>query len=252
MSNPPMYGNLVPLDREVHKKLRLKVDANTVKRVESMNSLFVAAAEFGEACKEFPIVFVRVGEVPTDGSKQAVAPLAVLGLKPGSNRFIKEGQWTANYAPAYLRRYPFTMVRLEPGSDQMAMCFDADWEGFSETEGTPLFADDGQPTEFLVNAKDFVENFERETERTRLACDELVKLDLLQDMRFEATLPTGEKLDVEGFMAIDEEKLAKLEDADIIKLHRTSLISLIELHRVSMSNMPRLAAMEGVAAQAQA
>lgn len=252
MSNPPMYGNLVPLDREAHKKLRLKTDTPTVSRVEKMNSLFVAAVEFAEACKEFPIVFVRVGDVPADGSKQAVAPLAVLGLKNGSNRFIKDGLWTGNYAPAYLRRYPFTMVRIEEGSDQMAMCFDAEWEGFSETEGTELFAADGQPTEFLTNAKAFVENFERETERTRQACEELVKMDLLQDMRFEATLPNGEKLDVEGFMAIDEEKLNKLGDADILKLHRTGLISLIELHRVSMTNMPRLAGLEGVAAQAAA
>jgi len=91
---------------------------------------------------------------------------------------------------------------------------------------------------------------ERETERTRQACDELVAMDLLQDMRFEATLPNGEKLDVEGFMAIDEEKLGKLGDADILKLHRTGLISLIELHRVSMTNMPRLAGLEGVATQA--
>jgi len=250
MSNPPLYGNLVPLDREVHKKLRLKADASTVNRVANMNSLFLAAVEFAEACKEFPIVFVRVGEVPSDGSKQAVAPLAVLGLKSGSNLFIKDGQWTANYAPAYLRRYPFTMVRLEEGSDQLAMCFDADWEGFSETEGTSLFAEDGQPTEFLLNAKGFVENFERESERTRLACEELVGMDLLQDMRFEATLPNGEKLDVEGFLAVDEEKLGKLEDADIIKLHRTGLISLLELHRVSMTNMPRLAGLEGVATQA--
>ncbi|MDM4767338.1 SapC family protein [Pelomonas sp. SE-A7] len=251
MSNPPLYGKLVPLDREVHKKLRLNVDANTVKRVQTMNSLFVAAAEFAEACKEFPIVFVRVGEVPSDGSRQAVAPLAVMGLKSGSNRFVdKDGKWTANYAPAYLRRYPFSMVRVEAGSDQLAMCFDADWEGFSETEGTSLFAEDGQPTEFLVNAKNFVESFERETERTRLACDELVKLDLLQDMRFEATLPNGEKLDVEGFMAIDEEKLGKLDDAKVVEIHRNGLLSLIEMHRVSMGNMPRLAGLEGVAAQA--
>ncbi|MEH0167577.1 SapC family protein [Paucibacter sp. JuS9] len=250
MSNPPMYGNLVPLDREVHKKLRLKTETMTVKRVEKMNSLFVAAVEFAEACKEYPIVFVRVGEVPTDGSRQAVASLAVLGLKSGSNCFVKDGMWTGNYAPAYLRRYPFAMVRIEEGSDQMAMCFDAEWEGFSETEGTELFQADGQPTEFLSNAKSFVENFERETERTRQACDELVAMDLLQDMRFEATLPNGEKLDVEGFMAIDEEKLGKLGDADILKLHRTGLISLIELHRVSMTNMPRLAGLEGVATQA--
>jgi SapC len=240
MSNPPLYGNLVPLDREQHKNLRLQAELPTIERVAGLNSLFLAVVEFNDACKEYPIVFVRVGDAPAEGAKPTIAPLAVFGLKAGSNLFVKDGKWTGNYLPAYLRRYPFAMARIN-NSDEIAVCFDEQWKGFSQTEGQLLFAADGQPTEFTINAKNFLESFEREAERTRLICAQLQEFDLLQDMRFEATLPNGEKLDVDGFLAINEEKLSKLEDDKVLQLHRSGLLSLIEMHRVSMGNMSRLA-----------
>ncbi|MFG6462080.1 SapC family protein [Roseateles sp. DXS20W] len=240
MSNPPMYGELAPLDREAHKNLKLDTAKAVVGQVADQNSVFLAAVEFGDACKEFPIVFVRAGEPGADG-KPPVAPLAVLGLKAGSNLFIDGDKWTANYVPAYVRRYPFAMARLDGNANNLAVCYDSKWAGFNETTGEALFSN-GEPTEFLLNARSFLENFEQEAERTRLICNLLVELDLLQDMRFEATLPSGEKIDVEGFLALDEKKYGELADDKVLQLHRNGLIGLIEMHRLSMTNMNRLAA----------
>lgn len=239
MSNPPMYGELLPLDREAHKNLKLDTAQPVVKRVADQNSVFLAAVEFGDACKEYPIVFVRAGEPGADG-KQAVAPLAVLGLRPGSNLFVEGDKWTGNYVPAYVRRYPFAMARLDGNANNLAVCYDSKWAGFNDATGEALFKD-GQPTEFLMNAKTFLENFEQEAERTRLICNLLVDMELLQDMRFEATMPSGEKIDVEGFLALDEKKYSELPDAKVLELHRNGLIAMIEMHRLSMSNMNRLA-----------
>lgn len=240
-NNPPMYQSLVPLDRRAHRDLKMLTGATPVERTKGLNSLFLAMVEFADACKEFPIVFVHVGPIPADGSQRPIAPLAVLGLKPGSNLFVKEGVWTGRYQPAYLRRYPFVMARLDGNEENMAICIDAEWEGFSQTEGQPLFDDKGENTELMNKASAFVESFETEASRTRAACDELLKHGLLQDMRFEATLPNGEKLSVDGFLAIDEKKLAELPDAQVLEMHRNGLLSLIELHRVSLGNMARLA-----------
>lgn len=240
MSNPPMYGDLQPLDREAHKNLKLDIAQPVVSRVADQNSVFLAAVEFADACKEFPVVFVRAGEPDANG-KQAVAPLAVLGLKPGSNLFVDGDKWTATYVPAYVRRFPFAMARLDGNANNLAVCFDAKWSAFNETTGEALFKD-GQPTEFLLSARTFLENFEQESERTRLICALLSDLELLQDMRFEANLPNGDKLDVEGFLALDEKKYAELPDDKVLELHRNGLIALIEMHRLSMGNMNRLAA----------
>lgn len=240
MSNPPMYGELQPLDREAHKNLKLDTAQTVLTRLADQNSVFLAAVEFADACKEYPIVFVRAGAADAAG-KVPVAPLAVLGLKAGSNLFIDGDKWSGNYVPAYVRRYPFAMARLDGNANNLAVCFDSKWSAFNETTGEALFKD-GQPTEFLVNAKNFLENFEQESERTRLICNLLVELDLLRDMRFEATLPGGEKIDVEGFLAIDEEKYAALPDDKVLHLHRNGLIALLEMHRLSLANMNRLVA----------
>jgi SapC len=237
MSNPPMYGELLPLDREVHKNLKLDTNQSVVSRVADQNSVFLAAVEFADACKEYPIVFVRAGNGPD--SQAAVAPLAVLGLRAGSNLFVDGDKWTGSYVPAYVRRYPFAMARLDGSATNLAVCYDTKWPAFNETTGEALFKD-GEPTEFLLNAKSFLENFEQEAERTRLICNLLVEMDLLQDMRFEATLPNGEKFDVEGFLALDEKKYAELADDKVLQLHRNGLIALIEMHRLSLSGMNRL------------
>jgi len=248
-NNPVLYANLTPLDRVLHKKLRLRTDVPVTARIASQNSLFLAAVEFVEACKEFPIVFVRVGEAPAAGARPAVAPLAVMGVKPGQNLFVEGDKLTTNYVPAYVRRYPFAMARLDQqAADQLAVCFDADWEGFNETEGHELFTEAGEPTEFLLGAKTFLENFENEVERTRQVCDKLMELDLLEDMRFDATLGNGEKLAVDGFLAVNEKKLGELPDATVVELYRNGLMSLIEMHRISMSNMNRLAMLNANAA----
>jgi hypothetical protein len=125
----------------------------------------------------------------------------------------------------------------------LALCLDAGAGAFSETEGEPLFKEDGEASELLLNAKQFCEDFEREAERTRQACELLQDLDLLQDMRFEAQLPSGEKLDVDGFMTINEKALAELPDAKIVELHRNGLLEVITMHRQSLRLMSRLAQM---------
>ncbi|WP_343642781.1 SapC family protein [Roseateles sp.] len=242
MSNPPMYENLVPVDRVQHKNTRMKVGAQVLDRVAPLNSLFIAVAEFADASAEYPVVFVRIGTAP-EGQRPAVAPLAVFGLKQGSNLFVKDGQWTGRYVPAYVRRWPFAMARIEENSNDMALCLDAGAGAFSETEGEPLFKEDGEASELLLNAKQFCEDFEREAERTRQACELLQDLDLLQDMRFEAQLPSGEKLDVDGFMTINEKALAELPDAKIVELHRNGLLEVITMHRQSLRLMSRLAQM---------
>ena len=57
-----------------------------------------------------------------------------------------------------------------------------------------------------------------ELQRTRAFCSRLIELELLQDMRFDATLPDGNTLTVDGFLALDEKKLAALPDAVVVEL----------------------------------
>ena len=236
MNFPPMYRGMTPLDRAAHKGLRMRTDYALVSQAAGLNSVFLNAIEFADACREFPIVFVRAGQ-GQDGKPAPLMPLAVMGLVQGENLFVEEGRWLGEYSPAYLRRYPFAMARLDDG-DQLAVCIDEQWEGF-DASGEPLFTDAGEPTELLQNVVRFLESYESEVERTRRACDLLDAAGVLEPMRFEAQVGEGPKVEVEGFLAVNEEKLQKLPDAQVLELHRAGLLQLLEMHRLSLQNMAR-------------
>ncbi|MBQ1764125.1 MAG: SapC family protein, partial [Aquincola sp.] len=128
------------------------------------------------------------------------------------------------------------------GTDNYAVCVAREWTGFSETEGTPLFDEQGAPTQYLKDMQQFLEKLELEVQRTRLVGQKLVEMELLRDMRFDATLPDGNKLTVDGFLAVDEAKFAALPDDKVLELYRSGLLGLIHAHQVSLGNMTRLIA----------
>lgn len=241
MKFPPMYRSMMPLDTVQHRDLRVDQGAATLENAADLNAVFLNVVEFVDACREFPIVFVRTGEAK-DGKAAPVAPLAVLGLTQGENLFVKNGQWQGDYAPAYLRRYPFCMARLDAQSDNLAVCVDDTWKGLSTTQGERLFTEQGEATEFAQNLVKFLEAFETESERTQQACSEIDAAGLLEEMRFEAQMSDGAKIEVTGFLAVNHEKLMALPDDKVLAFHRNGLMALMEMHRVSLGNMTRLVA----------
>ena len=233
-----LHKEPVALDTVLHRDLRLKNELNAIPKLAPFTSFIVSVSEFADASLTFPILFVRAA--PDALGKDTVAPVAVFGLKPGENLFATEdGKWDANYVPAMLRAYPFTMARIE-GSDRWAMVFDNTWEGMSRTEGLPLFNEKGEATELLNGVHKFVQDLETDLERTRQACAALLEMKLLKPMRFDATLANGEQLSVDGFMTADEEAIGKLSDAQIAQMYRNGLLGLIQIHITSLNNMRRL------------
>jgi hypothetical protein len=235
--NPQLHKKPAALDRELHRDLKLIPGHPTLTAAADMNAFFVTAAEFGDVCREYPILFLAAGK--DDSGKPQVAPVAVFGMSQGENLFLKpDGRWDASYVPAMLRAYPFTMARL--AQDQFAVCMDEAWSGFTRGEGNALFDAKGEPTPMLADLRKFIEQIEIETERTRLAGQRLMALNLLQPKRFDATLPDGQALVVDGFLAVDEERLAKLTDAEIVDLQRNGLMGLLHAHQISLANMRNL------------
>jgi hypothetical protein len=233
------YQNVIPLDRVQHRGLKLARGFNALPRSRRMNAVFIVAAEFADACREYPIVYVPAGKDPRT-NEDLIAPMAVLGLSQNENLYLQQDEtWRAGYVPAFLRRYPFTMGQLSP--EQIAICIDREGGALSETEGEPLFDANGQATQALQDVQRFVENFEQETQRTKQFCAELQKAGVLRPMRFEATMPDQEKVAAEGFLAIDEEKLAQLPDAKVLEWHRNGILGLVQAQRISLGLMRRLA-----------
>lgn len=236
MIHQALHKNPVALDRHQHRLLRLRREQPIVSQLAPLNSFVVVAGEFIEACREFALVWIPAG-TDAAGAKQ-VAPVAVFGLAPGQNLYLEPNGWRTPYMPVLLRMYPFAVAR--GGGDTLVLCYDASWPGFSVTEGEPLFEADGTPTAFTLDMQRQLEQLEAEVERTRLIGEKLLQKNLLQDMRFEATLPDGQTLSVDGFLTIDEKRFAELSDADVLEFHRSGVLAMIHAHRASLPNMTRL------------
>lgn len=244
MIYPELHTNPVPLDREQHRLLRMRRDVDDQARFAQLNSSFVIAAEFGEACKDYPLLWIRAGA--DAGGEPQVAPIAVFGLTKQSNLCIDGGRWRTRHVPLMLQAYPFALART--GDSQWTMCYDASSPRFSLTDGEPLFAPDGTPGALTLDVQKELERIEADVERTRRLGRELLQRDLLREMRFEVDLPPdakdggkGGKLTVDGFLVVDDERLGKLVDADVLALQRSGFLALIHAHQVSLSNMRRLA-----------
>jgi SapC len=236
MINQALHKQAVAADRAEHRYVRMKVPVADWSVADKVNSMFVAATEFGDAAREYPLVFVRAGT--DDDGKPAIAPIAVFGVKPEQNLYVERGRWRVPYLPALLRAYPFCIGRID--AERFAVCFDAAWSGVGGSEGQRLFDDQGDPTPFLTEVRAQMETLEAEIQRTRAMCRRLRDLDLLREMRFDATLPDGSKLSVDGFLTVDEAKLDALPDAQVLELHRSGLLGLVHAHFVSLGGMRRL------------
>lgn len=238
MINQLLHRQPVGLDRAAHKALRVKLPVTDWRVASRLNSMFLAAVEFGDACKDFPVVFVRAGD--DDKGQAQIAPVAVFGLAPEENLFVQpDGSWRGQYMPALLRMFPFAIGRIDENT--FAICVDTGWPGTQEAEGDRLFTDAGEPSELTKMVQQQLEQTEAEIQRTRLVGLKLLELDLLRDMRFDVTLPDGKQLTVDGFLTVDEDKLKALPDAALLDLQRSGLLGLVHAHLISLGNMRRLA-----------
>ena len=140
-----------------------------------------------------------------DGQRE-VAPMAVLGLHAGRE-------------PDARRRRPLgralragAAARLPAGlapsttSDYFAVCVDAKADALSAAEGERLFDDAGEPTPILAERRQFLEEIEREAQRTRLFGRRLLELELLRRCASTPRCPTAAQLSVDGFLALDEKQ----------------------------------------------
>jgi hypothetical protein len=232
MSDAVYYEKPVALDREKHRALKVRA-TDSFAFAGKANSLYLAGVEFNEACKEFAIVFTRVGGGRT-------VPVAMLGLRSRENLFVDaDGKWDAAYIPAFVRRYPFVLAEL-PGRTDMAVCVDEAFAGLNSSIGEPLFDGAGGDTAFLKNALDFLGRYQAEYRRTEAFCQRLEQAGLLVEMNAKADLTDGRSFTINGLLVVDEKKLLALPDATALALFRSGELQLISMHLLSLSNMQRL------------
>jgi SapC protein len=231
---PLFYKKVVPLNKEVHGELYLE-GIEGFQHTKETNSVYIAAIEFLQVSKEYPIVFSK-------GADEKIFPVALLGLRKNENLFVNEkGKWTADYIPAYVRRYPFILATPDEKQATFTVCIDESYPGFNTVkEGVALFDENKDYEEILQQAVDFLQDYQSHVQLTTLFCENLSKLDILEPMQANIETADGDKSTLGGFMGVSREKLKALKPAQLTELVKTDQMELICAHIASLYNLNEL------------
>lgn len=229
MTSLIFYKNVAVLDREAHRKLRIKPSPNVAFAADA-TAVPVVLGEFYDVGRQCPIGFLQTA------GEEGLLPVALLGLPNGRNVFLDaQGHWTGTYIPAFIRRYPF--VFSANGPDQLTVCIDRDYDGFSELEGEPLFQPDGQPTPLTQGAVSLLSEFQRQFNLTQAFVKRLQEADVLMESNAEVRLEDGRTATFGGLRVVDEKKLAAIPDATLKAWFDGGDLQAIYAHRMSLGNL---------------
>jgi hypothetical protein len=224
---PLFYNDLAPLNRADHADWRSR-PTDKAPWLVNQHAVPLTAEEFPLAQRHYPIIFSG-GEDPV--------PLGLLGMNEGVNVFIDdEGTLTSPiYIPAYARRYPFLLAKLQPETDELSLCFDptsglvGDFE-----EGEALF-DGDEPSQICKDTLQFCEQFEIAGQKTAAFMAELKKHDLLMDGELALQVEGQEQpFTYRGFRMVDESKLREVRGDVLRGWNQSGLLALIHAHLFSL------------------
>jgi len=221
------YDNAGPVSGARHADCSIEVKDYAFCR--NVNSVPLMAVEFPMAAPEYPIVFA-VGE-------EAVTPVVILGVRGKENLYVsKEGTWQAKYVPAFVRRYPFVFSAQDEGK-RFVLCVDESFSGFNRGgRGQRLFTDEKKPSPYVDNVLKFLQEYRNQFMRTQAFCKQLKELDLLEPMRAQISLDSGDQFSLSGFSAVDRKKLKALPGDKLAQLAKTDELELLYVHLQSMRN----------------
>lgn len=230
-----MFKKMVPVTRQRHAGKKVM----PVRSFEFAAKTYIASlitSEFNKVASAYPIVFVN--------DKDELKPFALFGLKQGDNLFVDDqGRWNAHYIPAIIRRYPFVLGRSEEGADLM-LCIDEDSGFLSDTEGEPLFDDQGNAGQVIEKARNFLIELQRSNEMTNFFARELTKRDLLSPLKMQIRNTEGNMINIEGVSAVNETRLREIPDEDFLEMRKRGILPLIYAHLVSLIQIERLVQMQ--------
>jgi hypothetical protein len=230
-SNLPLfYKNLQPLSPNLHGALKSKQSMDAP-YFANANAIPLTVDEFVAAQRDFPIVF-SAGEVPV--------PLGLMGLNDGVNVFVDENGKAYNpfYVPAYVRRYPYLLAKLDPTAEELSLCFDPESGLVGEDGDGPALFEDDKPSPALNSILKFCEDFEIAAQRTQAFVKELQEMDLLIDG--EVTIqPEGAEQPFlyRGFRMVDEAKMREMNGDQLRKINQNGILPLIMAHLFSLSSI---------------
>ena len=232
--NPPFgYKEIVPLYK--NNKVRLPAPGAVPEFCNQLNAIPISYTEFTVACRDYPLVFTSGDEGRT------YAPVAVLGINNGENLFLADGAWDKDvYVPAYVRRYPFCMARVNLDKVEQAdrlICVEKD---FLDDKGELMFDAEGKPVPKWLPIEKLLQEYEADLERSREMSGILSDYGLLEPFAMQAQPTAGAAMNLTGMYRVDEKKMEFLNASQHKNLIKKGVMGRIYAHLISLDNFARL------------
>jgi len=236
MDITPPYGyqEVVPLTKD--HRVVLPVDGKLPPVFHGMMVIPMSYTEISLACHDYPVVFVS-----GDQGKTAVA-MAVVGLEQQKNLFVSpDATWDRGaYVPAYVRRYPFCMTRVNvSGTEQPERIACVEKRAIS-SKGDALYDAKGEPLPVWENIRKLLFEFEGDLARTEAMCKIIIELGLLEPFNMQAKPNEGEPFTLSGMYRVNEQKITALSSDQLKELVQNGVLPRIYAHIMSMSNFSKL------------
>ena len=222
-------ANLVPVGRERHagKGWRQPTDY-AFAATRAVTPLL--GMEFATAAVAMPIAFIE--------KSGRYLPVAMMSPVQGHNLFIGPGgQWLGSYIPAWLRSYPFRLLRTE-GGDKMTLCIDED-SGMivdADVDTQKFFEEDGSPSAAVKATLNFLQQVEQNRSLTDLAVAALAEAGLIGPWPLTVSVDNQPQT-VNGLHRVDEAKLNALDDESFLKLRKSGALPLAYIQLLSMGRV---------------
>ncbi|MBF0460795.1 MAG: SapC family protein [Magnetococcales bacterium] len=229
-----MFQNIVPVNAQRHAATRIK-EMSSFLFASHFHIAYVTVHEFARAAATYPIIFIE------DRAHDTFRPVALLGMTEGENLFVDaEGKWLSSYIPAIIRRYPFVLSQTGTDPGQFVVCIDEDCGLLSETEGSALFTETGQPTQVIENVKRYLSELQQLDLLTGQFTRFLTEHNMLTPMNMRVR-ESDQIKNISGCYVINEERLNNLSNDRFIDLRGKHYLPAIYAHLISLAQIERLA-----------
>lgn len=238
-----MFQQLVPVNKARHA-------ATKIKQIEGFGfaSRFHIASvmvhEFARAAAIYPVVFLE------DKAQDEFRPVTLMGLQEGENLFVDAaGKWQASYVPAIIRRYPFALASTGQ-EGQFTVCIDEGSALVNDSEGVPLFKEDGEPSEAIENVKRYLGELQQMDVFTRAFCKYFAEHNLFTPLNMRVRQGQQQR-NISGCYVVNEERLNNLSDERFLEMRERRYLPAVYAHLVSLAQIERLMTLQEERAEAQ-
>lgn len=225
-----MYKNLVVLDKEQHKELKISSPEN-LSFAKGLTFIPVIASEVEKVGAAFPVVF-------TADENPMLISLVSLG---GDNLALNaDNKWITSYVPSYLRKYPFSLAATQENPEKKVILIDEESSLFSKSKGKQLFKKNTEQSETLTHAINFLTNHDNQVSVTTNVAKMISDSGILEDREISVGEGDEKKVLVNGFKVVNREKLNALSDDILADWVRKGIMTMIDGHIKSLDNIQTL------------